>query len=305
LINAAREFIRDRCEALMVYRGGERSIGYNFYWKTLHRDLLFIRQAQLAEPSDTGAVCAVTDLASIFQAEERLTELFQSTYASYGGFPPRGPGYWRRALAGQIYVVLPQETLLVRWPDTDDFRAYAILGIRKGAQGNQQLQVLEIASEEGRPDHALQVVRGVAGYAAKRRLTVGVSTNWEHPFRDVFRAAGFEEGPRWMMVMGQPIRPEALFDKLCRDREALTDLRIKVWTPTTDFVLYEGPEARTEITIEGKDSEMWRLLVCRLPLAEAVRSERLTIQNGTDEIVQRLDAVWPFAPWAYHHLDYI
>ena len=50
---------------------------------------------------------------------------------------------------------------------------------------------------------------------------------------------------------------------------------------------------------------MWRLLVCRLPLAEAVRSERLTIQNGTDEIVQRLDAVWPFAPWAYHHLDYI
>lgn len=35
----------------MVYRGGERSHGYNFYVQSGHRDLIYIRQAGYKPPA--------------------------------------------------------------------------------------------------------------------------------------------------------------------------------------------------------------------------------------------------------------
>ena len=46
MIEAAREFMADRCDLLMVYRGMERSPGYRFYIKSGHWDLLYTRPAK-------------------------------------------------------------------------------------------------------------------------------------------------------------------------------------------------------------------------------------------------------------------
>ena len=56
MISAAKEFLADRCDALMVYRGGERTNGYHFYVKSGHQDLIYLRQS-LWEPerAPTGA----------------------------------------------------------------------------------------------------------------------------------------------------------------------------------------------------------------------------------------------------------
>ena len=43
MIEAAAAFLHERAEALMVYRGAERSPGYRFYERSGHRDLIYMR----------------------------------------------------------------------------------------------------------------------------------------------------------------------------------------------------------------------------------------------------------------------
>jgi len=91
---------------------------------------------------------------------------------------------------------------------------------------------------------------------------------------------------------------------VCRDLQALSDLKINVWTPTKDYVLFEGDNATREITLEGKDIFIERLLTRRLDIISAVQHNLLTIRNGSPEIAARLSEALPFAPWVYHHIDY-
>jgi hypothetical protein len=107
------------------------------------------------------------------------------------------------------------------------------------------------------------------------------------------------------MIMAQPIAPAELFARVCRNAEALGDLKIDFWAPFGDGTLFEGPDARTEVTLEGKDEVIYRLLNLRLDVSAAVRTEWLTVRNGSTEIVGRLAQALPYAPWVYHHLDYI
>jgi len=305
MIAAARDFLQDRCDALMVYRGAERSDGYRFYWKTGHRDMIYLRRVVLEHPEATDVKLDPLGLQDLYEVEDRVHKLYQDTYAEYGGHPPRYVGYWKHAYAGQIYTVIKHDTYFFRWPEGPDFQAYVIAGQRTGPRADKQLTINDLASADGDPKTMAQALRGLITFAAQQGLPVTNPISWEHPFRRVFRDLGFRESLRQTMIMAQPIRPQMIFDKLCRDKSAVADLTIKVWTPTTDFVLHEGLQPKHEITIEGKDQQIWRLLFCRLPLATAVQHDLISICGATDDIVQRLDAVWPYAPWVYHHIDYI
>lgn len=303
VINAAKAFLAGRCDELMVYRGGERTDGYRFYVKSGHRDLLYLRPLALAEPQRCEADVAVGGLPEIEALQDELLACFETTYGRFGGFPRRHATYWRQQLVSQIYEVIPQETFLLRHPATGPLAAYALAGRHTHRDQRDHLAIMEVA---GLSEPAIeQVLRGLLDLAARESISLRTLTSAEDPHLPALRRLGFAEHLRSTMVMGQPLSPADLFGKVCADVSALDALKIDFWAPFADGTLHEGPDAKREITLEGKDEVIYRLLNRRLDVEAAVRTEWLTIRNGTPETTERLAAAFPYTPWAYHHLDYV
>ncbi|MEN6304711.1 MAG: hypothetical protein ABFD96_18415, partial [Armatimonadia bacterium] len=188
-------------------------------------------------------------------------------------------------------------------PAEGPLQAYVIAGLRTN-QDNADLTVLDAASLTG-PEAMAKAFLTLGAEAHRRERRVSLFMSSEHPWRALSRQLGFVEGPRQMMVMGQTIRPQQLFAKTCLHPELLDDLRIKVWTPTDDYVLHEGAKVTREITIEAKDEYLIRLLNRRLNLQAAVETDLVTIQNAEAQDINRLSQSLPYAPWAYLHIDYV
>ena len=118
------------------------------------------------------------------------------------------------------------------------------------------------------------------------------------------REIGLAEGLRHTMIMGQPIAPARLFAKVCAAPEAVAELKINVWSPGYEETIWEGPEAKREITIEGKELLLNRMLMRRLDVASAVASDLLTIAGERADDRERLAAALPYVPWEYHWIDW-
>lgn len=303
MIGAARQFLADRCDMLMVYRGGERSNGYNFYVKSGHRDLINLRNATW-QPQQCDAPGAVLGLDELYAEEDAVYRTFMATYSGYAGFPPRYAGYWREAMSRMIYDVIPQETLYVRYPATGPLQAYVIAGVRTGRYAGDAIMIEEAASATG-PQAMAQALQLLGSEAASRGMRVRDYVSNEHPWRGVYAQLGFEEHLRELMIMGEIIRPHELFRKTCLAPELIGDLRVKAWTPTMDCVLSEGIAANREITLELKDEYLIRLLTRRLNLQAAVESDLVSVHGATPDAVARLSQAFPYAPWVYLHIDYL
>jgi GNAT superfamily N-acetyltransferase len=303
VIKAAREFLAGRCDELMVYRGAERSTGYRFYVKSGHQDLVYLRLMTQGAPQRREADVAVEGMPEIEACQEELLACFNATYGRYGGFPERHAHYWEQQLRSQIYTVLPQETYLVRHPAAGPLEAYVLAAFRTTRGREESLAVLEVAGKSRAGIE--QALLGLEDLAAEKGLSVRVHGSADHPCLPLFRKLGYQEQGRSTMIMAQPLAPAELFRKVCRSAGLLADLKIDFWAPFGDGTLFEGPAAETEITLEGKDEVIYRLLNRRLDIRAAARTEWLTIRNGTDDIVERLAEALPYTPWVYHHLDYI
>ena len=48
-----------------------------------------------------------------------------------------------------------------------------------------------------------------------------------------------------------------------------------------------------------------RWLCRRLDLKSAVENDLVSIRDGDQRITERLSQALPYAPWVYHHLDYV
>ena len=303
MIEAACEFIRDRCECLMVYRGAERSIGYNFYVKSGHRDLICMRSLTWSpgemRPGDVG----LGDLDEIIASQEQMLPVFQAAFGDYGGFPPRSVGYWERALNDLIFAVIPQDFIFVRHPAEGELAAYAILSVRGDMRPDQRVSILEIASSNGEPG-AREVLKGACAEGQRRSWPVSTICSVDSPYRMVMRELGFEEDLRSTMIMGQVIAPDRLFQEVCADFDAVAELKIDFWSPSFDYTVYEGPAAKREITVEGKEMLLHRLLNRRLDLGSAVESDLVTIRNEQADDRERIAAALPYARWEYHRIDY-
>ncbi len=303
IIEAAREFMADRCDLLMVYRGAERSAGYRFYQKSGHRDLLCLSPVRWDSSAGLSSDAQRVDIEVLYDHEDDILRAYNSTYPLCGGHAPRRRGYWRAALGGQIFVAVPGEILFYRYPSDGEITAYGIFKIRK-RDSDAPLEILEIASSSG-TEGAREVLQA-AGLEAHRRNTVVTDyVSAHHPYRYLYRELGFVEEERNLMIMGQVINPQRLFQRVCRFPQLVADLKINVWTPTKDYVLFEGPEAIREVTLEAKDAIIERLLTRRLDVMSAFRHDLLTIRNGDEGIAGRLAEALPFSPWCHHHLDWI
>ncbi len=302
MIDAAREFLRDRAEALMVYRGAERSPGYRFYEKSGHRDLIYMRPLTWAPREVEPADVMVQGRDELFAAQPELLRVFNASFGEYGGFRPREVGYWERALNDMIFTVIPQEIIFVRHPAQGDLQAYVIASVRTGVRADEALSILELAATG--EDAAREAIRGICAEGHRRSLPVTTIACVDSPFRMLMREMVFEEGIRHTMIMGQVIAPERLFEKVCEDFDAVAELKIRAWSPTHDWTLWEGPNARREITIEGKELLLHRLLTRRLDVLAAVEMDLLTIRNEKGDDRERLAAALPYCRWEYHRIDW-
>lgn len=303
MIRGAKEFLADRIDAMLVYRGAERSRGYDFYANSGHHDLIYLRHSRWAEPSGSARGTAIGGLAEIEADALAIHTAFTASYDRIAGHPVRSVGYQRRQMDSHIYMVLPHDFVYVRYPAQGELDAYCIAGIRGKATREPTVAVLELATRTG--DGIREVLSALGVEAGGRKMPVTRHTSQDDPFRLLTRGMGFVESPRQTMVLGQIVSPRTLFEKACTDLQLVADLKIKVWTPTEDYTLYEGPSARTEITIEAKDAAIARLLCRRLDVRSAVQQDLISVQNGTPDITYRLADALPFSPWVYHHLDYI
>ncbi len=301
MIAAAREFLADRVDMLMVYRGAERSNGYNFYIKSGHRDLIYIRQA-VWQPDAGSGEAAVLGLDDLYAEEEAVYAAHLATYGGYGGFPPRRPGYWREAMTAMIYEVIPQETVYVRYPVVGELRGYLLAGFTSGRYASDTWTVQDAAGEA---TAVRQCFDTLGHMAAGQDRKVAIHLSHEHPWRELCQSLGFVEGLRGLMVMGQPVRPQELVKQTCTDLDLLSGLRVKAWTPTWDGVLWEDEPVRREVTIEAKDDFLTRLLCRRLDLLRAVEMDLVSVHQGDEATVRRLSAAFPYTPWVYLHMDYV
>ncbi len=302
MIDAAREFLAERCECLMVYRGAERSPGYKFYVKSGHRDLIYMRSLTW-DPGDVQAGDVhVGDGEEAIASSGELLTVFQEAFAEYGGFPPRDEGYWQRALSDMIFAVIPQTVLFVRYPAEGELQAYCIGTMREAVRPDQVVTIMELAGTSD--EAAREVLRGVGAEASKRGRGVTTIASVDSPWRMVMREMGFTEGERHTMIMGQAIAHERLFAKVCADPDAVDRLKINVWAPGFDATVWEGPNAEREITLEGKDIVITRLLNRRLDVRSAVAMDLLTIQGEASDDRDRIAAALPYCKWEYHKIDW-
>ncbi len=303
MIAAAREFLQDRAEMLMVYRGAERSRGYRFYEKTGHVDLIYLRAATWEPEQVPQGDCALGGLDELYADSEQIFSVFTAMFGDYGGFPYRdGPGYWELAMKRGIYMVVPQDTYYIRYPAGGPLQAYMIVGEKTGDRADQPLQIQDAAATDAEAlQHCLQTL---ANMAVEKGKPVTWLLSSEHPCRQIAMDTGFKPDLRYTMIMGQVLAPQRLFRKVCTDLDLVADLKVNVWTPTRDYTLYEGPEANTEVTIEAKDWAIDRLLCRRLDFAGAVKSDIVSVLNATPDIIERISNALPYNAWAYPTIDY-
>ncbi|TVY10890.1 GNAT family N-acetyltransferase [Paenibacillus cremeus] len=326
MIEAACRFLPNQADALFLYRGDERSAGYRFYTNTGHSDLHYVRNytrandlheaggARLAMPPN---VIISEDTDTILARQDELLPLFEDTYAAFGGFPQRRPGYWAHALRSTIYVAHPTEFHLVQLQEQGRLIGYAIVG-RKQRDGEQgPLHVLEIAALGGSLDHASRVLQGVCAFSEQRgSVSTIMPIGYAHPFARLLPELGFQTQRRFHQVMAQLFDPRQLFERAWRDRLRLPGIRLNVWTPKRELTLLDGEgEAPQTVTLEMKEDTLTAWLLGRIDLLARIREGTITVLiqppanpsglDGIDRILSEIARAIPHADWVYHHLDYI
>ncbi|NMB25237.1 MAG: GNAT family N-acetyltransferase [Firmicutes bacterium] len=312
MIDAAKQFLADRCDVLMVYRGHERSKGYNFYEKTDHFDLHYIIEYILHQPLDWGDEASpnMTQDADTFLAlEPQILNIYQSIFGRFGGFPVRQPGYWGRMLSGHIYAVHPTEFTYLWYQDAGRMIGYCILGRRTEHPNNRDyrpLQILELAALNNDYVAGLALLKAASTLASRQGCKLTMQGH-NHPLEPLFRALGAKPASRedMSMIMGQLLNP-AGFGKALEERPLLENIEIKVWTPKRDFVLKPAQNTATSsITLGMKEDTLTRLLLHRLDPIAAIADEPITISESNDTVVGEIAEAFAGHDWVYHALDYI
>lgn len=309
MIRAAAEFLQDRCDWLCVYRGAERSDGYRFYAdKTGHVDLCYIPFYHLSEPAGTIPDGYVRlDWPAVREHGEALSLLWQSHWGAYGGCAVRDEGFYPWIIDNIIYGRIPTtRTLHVLYEEATPV-AFCLTGLREeGARADHTLRILDFAALVGSLHRSERLLDGVLAHAAER----GVPVSWPHavdsPLVPLMLGRGFERGPRRMMVMARPIRPQALFAKLTAARGGCS-LTVDVWTPTLDCRLYDAGSGAPRVILEMKDRELALLLASRLDGAVALDEERITAYGPAplDRVRETIGRLGRCVPWVHHYVEWL
>ena len=308
LMTIAKRFLKGRADVMMVYRGGELTPGYNFYFKNEHYDVSYPRPRILREPRDlVERKVKITEIEELYSRENEVLKVFKSAFYKFGGYPERNIGYWRRALRSIIYQELPQTFKFFYIEDKGSLVGYAIIG---KSRGKHLISILELATLNGRKDLAAQLIASVSRFAARNRCAVRVNSPDFSLYDDVLKKAGFIGLPRWKsskIIMAHIVDPESLAGKIWRENENLKNVKVSAWSPRKQVVLHhaETHAPRKEIMLEMKDDILTRLLLSRIDLVSAVKQELVTVVKGDVNDIREVAYSLPYTPWEHHEIDYI
>ena len=317
LMAKAKEFLRERCLAMMVYRGDERSPAYHYYARNGHHDMIYLRP--WVRRGSTGVDAGEVERRGWeeFLAEEaEHLAVFRNAYAAHGGFPERGSGYYAPAAHTPEYNEVPVElTVLSRrgvvgahssTPAVTSLRGYAIVGEERYVPA---LHLMEIAVMDNDLAEALPLLATFAEMAVERGVPAVASMPDSSPYVPALRALGFEPQPRSqrsMMIMVHALDPEGLASAVWRESEATAGLEVHAWTPERQVVLHRPCQGRArEVLLEMKEAELTRLLFGRLDLRAAVAQGTVTAVGADAADIDAIAGALPFTEWAYHYLDFV
>ncbi len=307
----AKEFLRGRCLAMMVYRGDECSTGYRYYARNGHHDMTYYRSwVRRGEPGFAAAQVERTGFAEFLAREPEVLALFRSAYGAYGGYPARHPGYYAAAVRTSEYAEVPMDFTCF-WQRSATAPGappvgYALVG---ETSYHPALHLLEVATLGNDLAAALPLLAEFAHLAAGRGLPAVASMPDCSPYVPVLQALGFSQTPRAeesMMIMAHLHDPEGLAEAVWREDEGTRGLEVAAWTPEREVVLHSAGEGRgRRVTLEMKEDLLTRLLLSRLDLEAAVRQELVTAAGAGPADIAAIARALPFTPWAHHYLDYI
>jgi GNAT superfamily N-acetyltransferase len=300
--NAMRQFMRDRIEALTVYRGGERTPAYNHYDKNGLTDCCYVRTWVLEEPeiarADPGEVLARD---AIVEREDQLLTTFHAANRHAGGFQSRLSGFYEVSTSQLEDVELGTAYHLLAEESGAGIAGHCILGLH-----SKWVTVMELATRGQDPACARRLLMRAAGLAADEGRQLRAELHDGGAYTAVFEALGFAPQPRGDMIMACPLDWERLANIVWRPQSELANVRVRVWTPEEEFVAHEpGGESTREITVEIKHHQAVRWLMCRLDLAPLVEQEIVTVRGARPGDVAALGRAIPFAPWEYQAIDHI
>ena len=308
IISKLSRVLKGRVEVMMVYREGELTPGYNFYFKNEHYDVSYPRPRILREPRDVAEQrVKIAEIEELYSRENEVLRVFKSAFYKFGGYPERNIGYWRRALSSIIYQELPQTFKFFYIEDKGSLVGYAIIGRN---HGEPLVSIFEWATLNGRKDLAAQLIASISGFAARNKCNVRIYSPDFSLYDDVLKKMGFVGLPRWKsskMIMVHIVDPESLAKKVWRENESLKDAKVSAWSTRKQVVLHH-PEThvpRKEITLEMKDDILTRLLLSRVDLVNAVKQELVTVVKGDMKDIREVAYSLPYTPWEYHEIDYI
>jgi GNAT superfamily N-acetyltransferase len=307
MMDAAKRFLVDRCDAMMVYRGGETTKGYNFYAKNGHFDVTYIRKRTLANPKARQSRADVGSIEELFKDEDEVLGIFHSAYDPYGGYPERCKGYWKEATNSLIYQEIPHEPFkFLHLRDTKGrLRGYAIVGRQ---EGSKEYTILELATNRGDLSIARELVLAACDLAASKGCAVSTFCQDTSHYASIYGQIGFSCTKRCEeseMIMVYPLMPERLVRKAWRGSPALKETKVVAWTPTRKVVLNDPESPRKTVTLEMKDDIFTRLLLRRIDIVNAVRCEYMTMVGGSSKDLRAIASSLPYTGWEYHHIDFI
>lgn len=312
MVNAMCSFLKGKADALYVYRSDERSQGYGFYKKTGHADLLHLRRFNYEnnEADIDGNVVITGSIEEIYKNQEYLMDIFEETYESFGGFPARYDGYWKKALNSSIYVCLPTEFHFFKHMKNGHMDAYLIAGKsidNCGRHTGDRLQVLEMASRTHCEDAMKALLNSACAFAGRIGLKgISILTSDYNPFLFLFESLNFEQLPRGNHMLALSFDSRSFFGKVWKEKFDLKGVELKVWTPKQDFVMLESNnDDKMSVTLEMKEDTLTQWLMGRIDFKSRIREGNITVINGNRQIIEEIAGFIPLCKWQYHHLDYI
>jgi GNAT superfamily N-acetyltransferase len=298
-----KRFMRERVEALTVYRGGERTPAYNHYEKNGLTDCCYVRSWQQDAPATVAeALGEPISSDEILQRAEQFAATFRSAYQYAGGYEDRLRGFYATAFTQLEAVELGAKYAALALESAGRLHGHCIIALSDSGP----VKVMELATRERDPAAAARLLRGVCDLAADRQAGVSVVLHDTGAYAPVFDALGFVPQPRGEMIMACPLDWERLASIVWAPQSELSEVRVRVWTPEEEFIAHEpGGEPAREITLEMKHHQVVRWLMCRLDLPSLVAQEIVTIHGARPGDVEALARAIPFARWEYQGIDHI
>lgn len=309
MIDEAAEFIRDRADALMVVRSGERTDGYRFYRKSGHSDLMYVSTftKDLEAPLPTSDSCTVAkvDVEEWMAQERQLLGLYESMYGRFGGGRARLQGYWHTIFTSHVFRKRGWELYIAH-------SGAEIAGYIVGALGTwTNLDDLHIYEVVGREKGVLAKLLAVARENSGRNKIVVPSVALANPVRAALTELGYEESETTPHIMARILNPERIYQVLVGAEygadapSSIESAEIKVTTPHRTVYLNQPRKPAAWAHMQMKESCLCRLLFCRLDLKAALEMELVRWTQRDSGIESELCRVFSFCDWVQWFSDYV